>query len=60
MSGPTPRAEWVTVGDRCISQAGMTGVVLKVIPIRSLVDVRVRWENGHVGRVRITAVRKIA
>jgi hypothetical protein len=57
---PTPKAQWVREGDRCISATGWLGTVLKVIPTRSLPMAKVRWDrNGHEGRVTITTIRRV-
>jgi len=56
---PTPKSEWVKEGERCISPAGWTGEVLKVVKTTSLPYVVVRWDkNKQVGRTSITNVRK--
>ena len=55
---PTPKAEWVQAGDRCVSPAGMLGTVVRVVPIRPLPIVTVHWSNGHVGRMSITHLRR--
>jgi len=55
----TPRSEWAKVGDRVVSSGGMKGTVQRVLPHRSLHQVRVLWDNGHNGLVRITTVRTI-
>jgi hypothetical protein len=56
---PTPRAEWVREGDRCISAAGWTGLVLRVVKTHSLPYARVRWDqNGVVSCPTITTIRK--
>jgi len=55
---PTPKKDWPKEGHEIISSAGMKGTVLKVMKINKLPDVKVRWENGHVGNVRITNVRR--
>jgi len=57
-SNPTPRGEWVHEGDECISQMGMRGKVLRVRELRSHTQATVQWENGYVGRVTITNLRK--
>jgi hypothetical protein len=55
----TPRAEWVRADDRCISQLGMQGTVLKVLDNGSPPTAKVRWDNGAVGRTTITLLRKL-
>ena len=59
--GPTPRGQWVKVGDRCVSPEGWVGKVLRVIgdPPR-IPTAKVQWEqNGHVGYVTITNLKRL-
>lgn len=57
-SHPTPRKEWVKAGDECESPTGARGKVLRVLAFLSGPLAQVQWENGHVGRVTITQLRK--
>lgn len=57
---PTPRAEWVKVGDRCMSPTGATGTVLRIINSGSLPQARVLWDvTRHSGRVTITLLVRL-
>jgi hypothetical protein len=56
---PTPRRDWVVVGDRCISAGSMEGVVLARTGNGTPPTVLVKWSNGHEGRITITQVRKL-
>lgn len=59
---PTPKAEWVREGDRCIQpKSGWTGTVLAIFSKHSIPTARVRWDaNGFVGTVTITTIRRAA
>lgn len=58
---PTPKAEWVKVGDDCVSiLSGMKGTVVKVRKLQSHTTCTVRWSNGFTGRnVTITNLRRV-
>ena len=57
---PTPKAEWVEAGDRCVlSQSGWEGIVIKVVPLNSLPYCVVLWDmTKKTGRVLITQLRR--
>jgi hypothetical protein len=57
---PTPKREWVKVGDECESQMGMKGKVQRILKrTHGLHSARVLWENGYSGVVTITTIRRV-
>lgn len=42
---PTPKAQWVKTGDRCLSPSGAVGTVLAVRKMRSGTQAKVQWDR---------------
>lgn len=58
---PARRSEFVSEGQACVATDGpdaMRGLVERVIEHQSGGIARVRWSNGHVGRHRLTVLRR--
>lgn len=56
---PTPMHLWVKAGDRVESIQRVQGEVLRVLGGAGVPQVKVKWDNGHVGNVSITTVRRV-
>jgi len=62
LESPTPKKDWVKVGDRCRVVGGgqMEGVVKRIVPTSSTPYAVVTWSyGGSNGRHTITTLRKV-
>lgn len=57
---PTPKAEWVKIGDCVTAGRGMNGNVIKIIARNNgLPTVVVLWSSGSTGRHTITTLHRV-
>lgn len=56
---PTPRRDWVKIGDRCESFAGMFGTVRRIVDPGSVPYAVVKWDSGAEGRHTISTIRRV-